>query len=61
MKLTWAAFAATFATVSSVNAHFQVTFPAARGAINEDDESQFCGQQSPSAQALTGYVARTKA
>ena len=47
MKQTRFALAATFAaTLSAVNAHFQVTFPAVRGQVNEDNEPQFCGQCS---------------
>jgi hypothetical protein len=45
MKPTWAAFAIPFVAVASVNANFQVTFPAVRGAFSQDSEPQFCGQQ----------------
>ena len=43
MKLTLSTFAATFAAVSVVNAHFTVDFPPIRGPFDEDNEPQFCG------------------
>lgn len=51
MKLAWSALVTAFAAMSSVNAQFQVTFPAVRGPFNEDNEPQFCGQQFPSARS----------
>lgn len=44
MKLSWSSVVAAFVAVSVVNAHFEVIFPATRGAFDEDNEPQFCGQ-----------------
>jgi len=41
MKLIWSILATAFVTVS-VNAHFNISYPAVRGPFDEDNEPQFC-------------------
>lgn len=36
-------FALLTSAITAVNAHFQLAFPSPRGAFNEDNEVNFCG------------------
>jgi hypothetical protein len=40
--------AIVFVGASVVNAHFNISYPAVRGAFNDDNEVNFCGLYLPS-------------